>query len=131
MLSTVPSTVLLTLLLLNSRVLTLITNACRNATHILVSQIPNNTNSNIKLLFLSILDTTAPVGNNTIRLSLCQNFIITFCESNSVTESSEVCNIASEYDMIEVEDLIDLDEKSQALEAGKSLIYVATAPSMC
>jgi hypothetical protein len=59
-----------------------------------------------------MLDTAAFIGDNTIRLSLCQNFIITSCESNSMTEFSEVCNIASEYNMIEVEDLIDLDEES-------------------
>ena len=48
-----------------------------------------------------------------------------------MTESSEVCNIASEYDVIEVEDLTDLDEESQALEAGESLTHIGTAPSMC
>jgi hypothetical protein len=76
-------------------------------------------------------DTAAPVGDNTIRSSPRQSFTITSCESNSVTESSEVCNIASEYDVIEIEDLTDLDEESQALEAGESLTHVATAPSMC
>jgi hypothetical protein len=33
--------------------------------------------------------------------------------------------------MIEIEDLIDLDEKSQASDAGESLTYITTAPSMC
>lgn len=33
--------------------------------------------------------------------------------------------------MIEAEDLIDLDEESQALEAGESLIHVVIAPSIC
>jgi hypothetical protein len=33
--------------------------------------------------------------------------------------------------VIEVEDLTDLDEESQALEASESLTHVVTAPSMC
>jgi len=33
-------------------------------------------------------------------------------ESNSMTESSKVCNIASEYNVIKVEDLTDIDEES-------------------
>ena len=87
----------------------------------------NNANGNIDSFLLSILDTAASVGENTIRLSSRQSFAITSCESNSVT-SSEMCNIASEYNVIEVGDLIDLDEESQALEAGESL---TTALSMC
>ncbi|KAH8650228.1 hypothetical protein BGZ60DRAFT_194297 [Tricladium varicosporioides] len=73
-------------------------------------------------------DTAAPIGDNTIRSLPHQSFAITSCESNSVTESSEVCNIASGYEVIEVEDLTDLDEESQALEAGESLTHVATGP---
>lgn len=88
-------------------------------------------NGNIDPLLLSMPDTAAPVGENTIRSPPRQSFTITSRESNSVTESSEVCNIASEYDVIELEDLTDLEEESQALEAGKSLTHVATAPSMC
>jgi hypothetical protein len=48
-----------------------------------------------------------------------------------VTGSSKVSNTASEYNEIEVEDLTDLDEQSQALEADESPTHVATAPSMC
>lgn len=96
-----------------------------------VLQIPNDANSNIDPLLLSMPDTAAPIGDNTIRSPPRQSFIITSRESNSIRESSEVYNIASEYNMIEVEDLTDLDEESQALEAGESLTHVATAPSMC
>ena len=96
-----------------------------------VSQIPNDASGNIDPLLLSIPDTAAPVGDNTIRSPPRQSFTITSRESNSMSESSEVCNIASEYDVIEVEDLTDLDEESQALEASESLTHVATAPSMC
>jgi hypothetical protein len=95
-----------------------------------VLQMPNDVNDNIDPLFLSMPD-TAPVGDNTIRSSPRQSFAITSRESNFVTESSEVSNTASEYDVIEVEHLTDLDEQSQALEAGESLTHVATAPSMC
>jgi hypothetical protein len=76
-------------------------------------------------------DTAAPVGDNTIRSLPRQSFITISCESNSITESSKVCNIASEYNVIKVKDLIDLDKESQALKAGESLIYVTIAPSMC
>ncbi|KAH8588264.1 hypothetical protein B0O99DRAFT_600946 [Bisporella sp. PMI_857] len=62
-------------------------------------------------------DTAARVGDNTIRSSPRQSFSITSRASNSVTESSKVCNIASEYDIIEVEDLTGFDEEPQALEA--------------
>jgi hypothetical protein len=77
-----------------------------------------------------MLDIAVPVRNNIIRLSSCQSFIITSCESNSVTESSKVCNIVLEYDMIEIKDFTDLDEKSQALETSKSLTYIAITPSI-
>ncbi|KAG9231781.1 hypothetical protein BJ875DRAFT_443757 [Amylocarpus encephaloides] len=100
--------------LLNSRASTPITDVCGSANHKPVPQIPNNANGNINPL-LSMPDTAAPVGDNTIRSSPPQSFTII---SNSVTESSEVCNVASEYDVIEVEDLIDLDEGSHALEAN-------------
>jgi hypothetical protein len=129
--STAPSTAPSTPPSLNSRASTPITDACGSATHTPVPQIPNNANGNIDPLLLSMPDTAAPVGDNTIRSSPRQSFTTTSCESNSMTESSEVCNIASEYDVIEVEDLTDLDEESQALEAGESLTHVATAPSMC
>jgi hypothetical protein len=78
----------------------------------LMSQIPNGGNGNIDLFLLSIPDTATPVGSNTIRSSPRHSFAITSLESNSMTESFEVCNIASEYDMIEVKDLTDLDEES-------------------
>jgi hypothetical protein len=96
-----------------------------------VSQLLNDANGNIDPLLLSMPDTAAPVGENTTRSSPRPSFTITSRESNSVTESSEVCNIGSEYDAIKVEDLTDFDEESQALEAGESLTHVATAPSMC
>jgi len=97
----------------------LITNTYKSATYILVSHLPNNANSNINPLLLFILDTTTLVKNNTIRLLLCQSFTITSCESNSAKESSKVCNIALEYNIIEVE-----------VEASKSLIYIAIALSI-
>jgi len=96
-----------------------------------VLQIPNDANGNIDPLLLSMLDTAATVRENTTRSSPRPSFTITSRESNSVTEPSEVCSIGSEYDAIKVEDLIDLDEESQALEASESLTHVATAPSMC
>jgi hypothetical protein len=65
-----PLIALLMLLLLNSRALTLIINACKSATYTLVLQIPNNANSNINLLFLFILDTAALIKDNIIRLLL-------------------------------------------------------------
>jgi hypothetical protein len=77
-----------------------------------VAQIPNDANGNIGPLLLSMPDTAAPVGDNTIRSPPRQSFTITSRESNSMRESSEVCNIASEYDVIKVEDLTDLDEES-------------------
>jgi hypothetical protein len=129
--STAPSTAPSTPPSLNSRASTPITDACGSATHMPVSQIPNDASGNIDPLLLSTPDTAAPVGDNTIHSPPRQSFTITSRESNSMSESSEVCNIASEYDVIEVEDLTDLDEESQALEAGESLTHVATAPSMC
>ena len=95
-----------------------------------VSQIPNNANSNIDPLLLSMPNTAAPAGGNTICSSPRQTFAITSRESNSVKESSEVCNIASEYNVIKVEDLTDLDKESQTLKAGKYLTHIATAPSI-
>ncbi|PMD53357.1 uncharacterized protein K444DRAFT_635392 [Hyaloscypha bicolor E] len=115
---TAPSIALLTPPLLNSRALTPITDIYGSATHTPVPQIPNNANGNIDLLLLSIPDTAAPVGDNTIRSLPHQSFTTTSCKSNLITEFSEVCNIVSEYDVIEVEDLTDLDKESQALEAG-------------
>lgn len=107
------------------------TDVCGSATHIPVSQIPNNANGNIDPLLLFMPDPTAPGVDNTILSSPRQSFAIASRESNSVTESSEVCNIASDYNVIEVEDLTDLDEESQALKAGESLTHVAIAPCMC
>lgn len=121
---------LLVLFLFNSRVLIPITNICKSITYILVLYIPNNINSNINLLLFSILDITILVGDNTIRLLLYQSFIITFCELNLVKESSEIYNIVLEYDMIEVEDFIDFDKKSQVLEVSKSFIYITIALSI-
>jgi len=130
-LSTAPSTAPSTPPSLNSRASTPITDACGSATHMPVSQIPNDANGNIDPLLLSMPDTAAPVGENTTRSSPRPSFTITSRESNTVTESSEVCNIGSEYDTIEVEGLTDFGEESQAIEAGESLTHVATAPSMC
>ena len=48
-----------------------------------VSQIPNDANGNIDPLLLSMLDTTAPVGDNIIRSPPRQSFIITSRELNS------------------------------------------------
>jgi hypothetical protein len=76
-----------------------------------VSQLPNDTNGNIDLFLLSMPDTPALVRDNTIRSLSCQSFVINSYKSNSVRESSEVCDIASNYNMIEVEDLIDLDKE--------------------
>jgi hypothetical protein len=76
-----------------------------------VLQMPNNVNNNIDPLFLFIPD-TAPVGDNTIRSSPRQSFAITSCELNFMTESSEVSNTASEYNVIKVEHLINLNEQS-------------------
>ncbi|TVY12769.1 hypothetical protein LARI1_G009008 [Lachnellula arida] len=50
-------------------------------------------------------NTAAPVGDNTIRLSLRQTFTIT-----------------------SLQDLTDVDEEPQALEASESLTHIATAP---
>jgi hypothetical protein len=72
---------------------------------------PKDVNDNIDPLLLSMPD-TAPVGDNRIRLSPRQSFVIISRESNSVTESSKVSNTASEYNVIKVEDLIDLDKQS-------------------
>jgi len=112
MLLTTPSIALLTPPSLNSRALTLIIDTYKSTTHMLVPQILNNTNSNINLLLLSILDTTTLIRDNTIRSLLRQSFTITSSKSESVIESSKVYNIVSEYDVIKVEDLIDLDKES-------------------
>jgi hypothetical protein len=96
-----------------------------------VSQLLNDANGNINPLLLSMPDTAAPIGENTTRSLPRLSFTITSRESNSVTESSEVCNIGSEYNAIKVENLIDFDEESQDLEAGKSLTHIAIAPSIC
>jgi len=76
-------------------------------------------------------DTAALIKDNIILSSLRQSFTITFNKSNSVKESSEACNITSEYNVIEVKDFIDLDEESQALKANESLTHIVTAPSIC
>jgi hypothetical protein len=59
-----------------------------------------------------MLNTATPIKDNTILLLLRQSFTITSSKSNSVKESSKAYNIASEYNIIEVEDLIDLNEES-------------------
>ena len=68
MLSTTPSIALLMPPLLNSRALILIIDVYESVTHMLVSQIPNNANSNINPLLLSILDTAVPIRDNIICL---------------------------------------------------------------
>ncbi|KUJ09509.1 uncharacterized protein LY89DRAFT_290074 [Mollisia scopiformis] len=93
-----------------------------------VSQISNDANGNIDPLLLFMPGTAVSVGDNIALSSPRQSFTITSRESNSIRESSEVCNIVSEYDVIEVEDPTNLDEESQALEAGESITHVATTP---
>lgn len=115
--------------MLNSRASTPITDVRKS--YIPIPQIHNDANRNIDPLLLSMPDPTASVRDNTIFSSPRQPFAITSNESNFVTESSKVCDIASDYDVIKVEDLTYLDEESQAIEAGESLTHVATAPSMC
>jgi hypothetical protein len=128
--STAPSIAPSTPSLLNSRTSFPITDASGSATHMPVPQVPDNSNGNIDPLLLFTPDTAA-IGDNTIRSPPRQSSIITSRESNSLTKSSEVCNIASEYDVIEIDDFTNLDEEPQALEAGESLTEFATAPSMC
>jgi hypothetical protein len=112
MLLTAFLTALLTPPSLNSRALTLITDVYKSVTYTPVPQIPNNVNSNIDLLFFFILKTAAPVKDNIIRLLPCQSFAIISCELNSVTESSKVLNTASEYNVIKVKHLTNLNKQS-------------------
>jgi hypothetical protein len=70
LLLTTPLIALLTPLSLNLRAFTLIIDIYESATYTLVLQIPNNTNNNINLLFLFILNTITLIKDNTIRLLL-------------------------------------------------------------
>jgi hypothetical protein len=90
------SIVFLILFLFNSRISILIIDIYKNTTYTLILQIPNNTNNNINLFFVFILDIAAFIGDNIICLLLYQNFIIISCESNSVTKTFEIYNVAVE-----------------------------------
>jgi hypothetical protein len=70
LLLTTPLIALLTPLSLNLKAFTLIIDIYESATYTLVLQILNNTNNNINLLFLFILNTITLIKDNTIRLLL-------------------------------------------------------------
>jgi hypothetical protein len=70
LLLTTPLIALLTPLSLNLKAFTLIIDIYESATYTLVLQIINNTNNNINLLFLFILNTITLIKDNTIRLLL-------------------------------------------------------------
>jgi hypothetical protein len=71
---------------------------------------------------------TPPIGDNAIVLSPRQSF----ATGPSRSSSHGACTTASDYDVIEIEDLTNLNqEKPQALEPKDSPTDFATAPSMC
>jgi hypothetical protein len=75
----------------------------------------------IPSFFLSNI--TTPIRDNIIYLLLHQNFIVISYESNLITEFPKIYNKILEYNIIEIEDFIDFDDKSQTLETSKFFIY--------